>query len=98
MSETTLRFLEIVFSAIVSLSCSAMTLYASYKLMNYRMQKQEEKTTELEHKHEETNSKVVDLKIAINDVKKDVQKHTGEIEEIKDEQKRLAQFHEKRSD
>lgn len=96
MSETTLRFLEIVFSAIVSLLCSAMTLYASYKLMNFRMQKQEEKTMELEHKHEETNGEVVDLKIAISTVEKDVQKHTGEIKEIKDEQKRLAQFHEKK--
>lgn len=96
MNETTLRFLEIVFSAIVSLSCSAMTLYASYRLLNFRMQKQEEKTTELEHKHEETSSKVVDLTIAISTVEKDVQKHTGEIKEIKDEQKRLAQFHEKK--
>lgn len=66
------------------------------KLNEFRLKKLEEKQTEQDNHIVDTDKKVIDLQITVNAVEQRVDAHDCAIDELKEEQKHLAQYHMKK--
>ncbi len=66
------------------------------KLNDFRLKKLEEKQTEQDNHIVDTDNKVIDLQITVKAVEQRVDAHDDAIDELKKEQKHLAQYHMKK--
>ena len=75
---------------------SLLGIISGQKLNEFRLKKLEEKQTEQDNHIVDTDKKVIDLQITVNAVEQRVDAHDNTIDELKNEQKKLAQYHMKK--
>lgn len=75
---------------------SMLGVLGGQKLNEFRLKKLEEKQTEQDKHMGDTDKKVIDLQITVNAVEQRVDAHDVVIEELKEKQNTLAQYHMKK--
>lgn len=75
---------------------SMLGILSGQKLNELRLKNLEQKQSEQESRIADTDTKVVNLQIAVTAVEQKVESHETAIDEIKDEQKKLASYHMKK--
>ena len=75
---------------------SMLGVLGGQKLNEFRLKKLEEKQTEQDMHMGDTDKKVIDLQITVNAVEQRVDAHDVVIEELKEKQNTLAQYHMKK--
>lgn len=75
---------------------SMLGILSGQKLNELRLKNLEQKQNEQESRIADTDTKVVNLQIAVTAVEQKVESHETAIDEIKGEQKKLASYHMKK--
>lgn len=75
---------------------SMLGVLGGQKLNEFRLKKLEEKQTEQDKHMGDTDKKVIDLQITVNAVEQRVDAHDVVIDELKEKQNTLAQYHMKK--
>lgn len=75
---------------------SLLGIISGQKLNEFRLKKLEEKQKEQDSHIGDTDKKVIDLQITVNAVEQRVDAHDVVLDDLKDEQKKLAQYHMKK--
>lgn len=75
---------------------SMLGVLGGQKLNEFRLKKLEDKQTEQDKHMGDTDKKVIDLQITVNAVEQRVDAHDVVIDELKDKQNTLAQYHMKK--
>lgn len=94
---------EGIIIALIGLAGTISTFFGSmfgilggHKIHELRLKNLEQKQNEQENHIADTDTKVVNLQIAVTAVEQKVESHDTAIDEIKDEQKKLASYHMKK--
>lgn len=75
---------------------SMLGVLGGQKFNEFRLKKLEEKQTEQDKHMGDTDKKVIDLQITVNAVEQRVDAHDVVIDELKEKQNTLAQYHMKK--
>ena len=75
---------------------SLLGIVSGQKLNEFRLKKLEEKQTEQANHIVDTDKKVIDLQITVNAVEQRVDAHDTAIDDLKEKQEKLAQYHMKK--
>lgn len=75
---------------------SLLGIVSGQKLNEFRLKRLEDKQIEQDNHIGDTDTKVVNLQIAVTAVEKKVDAQGNDINDLKEEQKRLAQYHMKK--
>ena len=91
-----LNVLESVLDLLSVFLGSMLGIVGGQKLNEFRLKKLEEKQVEQDKHIGDTDKKVIDLQITVNAVEQRVDAHDTAIDDLKDEQKKLARYHMKK--